>query len=290
VTPTLVGCGLTHEPSGRESPIRLRILICIPLLILSGFVPNGHAGTPLVRDEDYMHIEHRAPAAPVVAAVPVLAPVPAAAEANPLAALARRPQDLHQLLADLEERPTTPTPAWVTAWHGDTPANRPDLALALSRQHPEFYAQWLQTQLPAGSEVHRLWATVTAYCPCEICCTRCTRRTANGRSTDLYPYGLATDWQQLPAGTHLHIPGYLTESAVGGTWEVDDTGGALRRSYQHGIVHIDVRFMQHDWAKRWGTRHMWVYVVDPPRQIAPTPLTPPMSTQTLVARSIGGSR
>ena len=194
-----------------------------------------------------------------VAAQPLLRLPPAAAAGGAAG---------HQLLADLVRAPVVRPAFYQIAWQGETPRTRPDLAAAFSTTHPDAYGDWLLSELPRGSHITRMWATVTAYCPCEICCARKTKRTANGRDTDIYPYGIATDWHQLPLGSHLHVPGYLTESTIGGVWDVDDTGGALRRSRTQGILHIDVRFQQHQWAKRWGSRQMWIYLVEGPEQVA----------------------
>ncbi len=155
-------------------------------------------------------------------------------------------------------------PRWKTAWQGETPASAPRQAAAFNKQDPTAYEAWLQSTLPAGCTVRREWATVTAYCPCEVCCDARTGRTAAGKLTDIHPYGIAADWSLLRRGTKLHVPGYMASTAVGGVFEVDDTGGAMRRSHARGVLHLDVRFMSHAYAERWGTRRMWVYVVKGP--------------------------
>jgi 3D (Asp-Asp-Asp) domain-containing protein len=157
-----------------------------------------------------------------------------------------------------------PMPRWLLAWDGETPASLPSRAAAFSAKDSDAYADWLRSTLPEGCSVRRQWALVTAYCPCAICCDERTGRTATGRLTDVHPYGIAADWRVMRRGTKLHVPGYLTESTVGGVWEIDDTGGALRRSRARGVLHLDVRFVAHGWAERWGTRRMSVYVVDGP--------------------------
>jgi 3D (Asp-Asp-Asp) domain-containing protein len=169
-----------------------------------------------------------------------------------------------QVLADVFQVPDTPVPSWVKIWRGSTPVTQPSRAWELSRTDAEAYADWLRSTLPAGCTVRREWATVTAYCPCAICCDERTGVTAAGRNTNLHPYGIAADWSLLRRGTKVHVPGYLTESNVGGIWPVDDTGGALRRSHDHGVLHLDVRYASHWWAQRWGTRRMVVYIVNGP--------------------------
>ncbi len=175
------------------------------------------------------------------------------------------------LLADLLPTVPAPMPSWLATWDGRSPATHPSLAADLSKQSPDAYADWLRSILPEGCTVRRQWAMVTAYCPCAICCDERTGRTATGRRTDIHPYGVASDFNLLRRGTKLHVPGYLTESTVGGIWPVDDTGGALRRSHARGVLHIDVRFVSHDWAERWGTRKMWIYVVSGPVQVNEAP-------------------
>ncbi|MBA2479653.1 MAG: 3D domain-containing protein [Planctomycetes bacterium] len=160
--------------------------------------------------------------------------------------------------------PAMPLARWMTVWNGETPASDPRSAFAFNKQDPTAYEEWLLSRLPVGCAIRREWALVTAYCPCAICCDERTGRTATGKLTDIHPYGIATDFRSLRRGTKLHVPGYMTTSIVGGVWEVDDTGGALRRSRARGVLHLDVRFMSHEWAERWGVRHMWVYVVKGP--------------------------
>lgn len=270
-------------------------LLSLLLLVL---LPSPLAVGPLSLDEEHLPaplpVVVAAPRPAVAAAAPlqpglapsgVVRPDPTVASASIRARLAPAPPTPVALFATFRPEPTPApaplladllqarpavVPAYQGAWHGDTPSTRPDLALAFSQAQPEAYAQWLADQLPRGSHLRRVRATVTAYCPCAICCLQRTERTATGRSTNIYPYGIAADWRQLAPGTQVHVPGYLTESTIGGVWEVDDTGGALRRSTEtHGILHLDVRFMSHTWAERWGTRRQWVYLVElPPAALA----------------------
>jgi len=253
-----VPCGLRDRHLVRETRIRLLAYLTIPLLVCSGFVPNGRAVSALLTGATPAPALERTLAQPAPGAVAVRLPL----------ATLPGPVPGRQLLADLVRAPVVRPAFYQVAWHGETPTTRPDLAASFSSTHPDAYGDWLLTQLPRGAHITRMWATVTAYCPCEICCARKTKRTANGRDTDIYPYGIATDWHQLPLGSRLHVPGYLTESSIGGVWDVDDTGGALRRSRSQGQLHIDVRFQQHQWARRWGSRQMWIYLVEDPVQVA----------------------
>lgn len=93
-------------------------------------------------------------------------------------------------------------------------------------------------------------ALVTAYCPCARCCRRMTGITASGGSA--WTKGIASDWRAIPEGTFVEIEGY-------GKFTIDDTGGAMRRSWRkRGILHLDVRMTYHWEARDWGEQ--WLYV------------------------------
>ena len=89
--------------------------------------------------------------------------------------------------------------------------------------------------------------TVTAYCPCAICCGKDARGiTASGKRV---AYGMvAADWRLLPQGTRLYIPGY-------GLCVVEDTGSAIRGN------RIDVFQTSHRQAKAWGVKRLAVRVM-----------------------------
>lgn len=100
------------------------------------------------------------------------------------------------------------------------------------------------------------WVKVltTGYCPCVICCEKVdqtNQTTAIGRLVRVHPYGIASDKNLVPYRTNLLIPGY-------GYAMVDDTGGGMRQSGKRGIVHLDLRFEDHQVARRWGRRWMWI--------------------------------
>jgi len=99
------------------------------------------------------------------------------------------------------------------------------------------------------------WVKVltTAYCPCFICCEKVVQdhKTAINRDIRTYPYGIASDHKMVPARLNLMIPGY-------GYAMVDDTGGAMRQSAKRGIVHLDLRYEDHQVARKWGRRWMWI--------------------------------
>jgi 3D (Asp-Asp-Asp) domain-containing protein len=102
---------------------------------------------------------------------------------------------------------------------------------------------------PAG----RVKALVTGYCPCEKCCGRlATGSTSTGRDASKHS-GVAADPKAIPYGSVVKLPGV-------GLREVDDTGGAMRRSWKNGIYHLDLRFKSHDEALRWGKKWMVVEI------------------------------
>ena len=72
----------------------------------------------------------------------------------------------------------------------------------------------------------KLRLLLTAYVPDE------GAKTATGRNAN-HP-GIAADFGVFPPGTEIFIPGK-------GTFQVDDTGGAMRRDAKQGIRHIDLR-------------------------------------------------
>jgi len=97
---------------------------------------------------------------------------------------------------------------------------------------------------------------VTAYCPCKKCCgIYADGKTSTNRDA-WNSLGVAADPKLLPYGTKLKIPGV-------GIREVDDTGGAMRRSAEKGIYHIDVRFHDHEEAKKFGVKWLDVTVLNP---------------------------
>lgn len=115
----------------------------------------------------------------------------------------------------------------------------------------------------SAAETELVLAKVTAYCPCTICCSpSADGTTSTGLKTDRHPYGIAADPRALPYGTRVRVPGYLEVSRPGEWFTVDDTGGDMRRSWEdEKVIHIDVRYRNHAWAKRWGTQWLWIEVV-----------------------------
>lgn len=111
-------------------------------------------------------------------------------------------------------------------------------------------------QVKKNREKYReMWAIVTAYCPCSRCCGRGAQgQTSQG--TSAWKPGIAADPQALDYGTKVYVPGY-------GTFRVDDTGGAMRRSWRrNGQLHVDIRLTYHWQAREWGHRTMKIRVYD----------------------------
>lgn len=103
-------------------------------------------------------------------------------------------------------------------------------------------------------EVKTIRMKVTAYCPCKKCCGEyADEKTATGHNAKK-TLGIAADPTLLPYGTKLKIPGI-------GIRIVDDTGGAMRKSAKEGIYHIDVRFHNHEKAKKFGVHWLDVKVL-----------------------------
>ena len=61
----------------------------------------------------------------------------------------------------------------------------------------------------------------------------------------------------------MRVPGYnpTRQRTATAAWEVDDTGGLLRRSWRRdGVIHLDVRFRTRGAAVRWGRKWLDVEV------------------------------
>lgn len=126
----------------------------------------------------------------------------------------------------------------------------------------------LLASLACAGEWVPMEVTATAYCPCQICCgSRAAGITADNTKVSEWPYGIASDPQRLPYGTVVIIPhgiGYLDKTYPADAdrqFFVDDTGGALRRNTRRtGRVHIDLRFVQHRNALRFGVKRITILV------------------------------
>lgn len=110
------------------------------------------------------------------------------------------------------------------------------------------------------------YVEMTAYCPCGKC-TDGDKITADSTNTDRVPYNLASD-RSLPMGTMIYVPpglGVLDRARAGQRmFRIDDRGGALEtESRERGVLRLDLRVKDHDWARKFGRRFLPVYVVAP---------------------------
>ena len=91
--------------------------------------------------------------------------------------------------------------------------------------------------------------TVTAYCPCEICCGKWAktpdskRKFADGTRFSAWAKVCAVDRRYFLFGTRFEIPGY-------GVAIARDTGLRVKG------CHIDILFPDHASAKSFGTRRL----------------------------------
>lgn len=90
-----------------------------------------------------------------------------------------------------------------------------------------------------------MWATVTAYCPCEECSEGFARMTATG-ATATAGRTIAVDPSVIPYGTEVVIDGH--------TYIAEDCGGAINGNK------IDIFFETHEEALNWGNREMVVII------------------------------
>ena len=104
-------------------------------------------------------------------------------------------------------------------------------------------------QRPATRTIRML---VTAYCPCKKCCGKFSDNvTASGKNVySNRSMFVAADTRLLKFGTMLSIPGYYGARAV----PVLDRGSRIRGR------RLDVFFLSHRRARKWGSRYLDVKV------------------------------
>lgn len=96
-----------------------------------------------------------------------------------------------------------------------------------------------------GEVTDGLAFTVTAYCPCEVCCGRFSDGiTASGHIIQPGDKFAAAP-PEVPYGTMLDIPGY-------GVVPVLDRGGSIKGN------RLDVFFSDHETALKWGAQKLEV--------------------------------
>ncbi len=94
--------------------------------------------------------------------------------------------------------------------------------------------------------------------------------TADG-TTDVRedPYGIAVPYRDgrplfVEYGTAIIVPvetGYL-KNTKNRIFYADDTGGTINRNTRRtGVPHIDLRYQDHSWAKKWGKKSIRVFVI-----------------------------
>jgi len=108
--------------------------------------------------------------------------------------------------------------------------------------------------LPAVMKPERkVAAEISAYCPCSKCCGPfADRRTAVNWSA-WNQTGVAADFDLIPKGTKIDIPGL-------GTRIVDDTGPWVRKFGPRGEIRLCVRFLTHKEAVEWGKKTLPVTI------------------------------
>ena len=81
-------------------------------------------------------------------------------------------------------------------------------------------------------------------------------------------YGIAADPRVIPYGTKIYVPGYWESLQNNRTLiptemtKVDDTGSALVKSAEMGVIHLDIRYRTSRKAKEWGVKWMNVFIYD----------------------------
>ena len=105
---------------------------------------------------------------------------------------------------------------------------------------------------PPPPRTRTLRMLVTAYCPCKKCCGKFSDNvTASGKSVySNRSMFVAADTRLLKFGTMLSVPGYYGARAV----PVLDRGSSIR-GYR-----LDVFFLSHRQARKWGKRYLDVKV------------------------------
>ena len=100
-----------------------------------------------------------------------------------------------------------------------------------------------------------VWMTVTAYCPCPICCGRGANGiTASGKKVTASGGHFVAAPAGFAFGNRLVVPGYDHGRPV----PVLDRGGAIKGD------RLDVFFPDHEAARQWGRQRLPVTVLPQP--------------------------
>lgn len=134
--------------------------------------------------------------------------------------------------------------------HHPTPPIEPDSAVSESGfESNRILADDSSSVMGVGSRCPApATFTVTAYCPCEICCNEWSDGiTASGHIIEPNDCFVAAP-PDIPFGTLFSIEGYAGGQMV----VVEDRGGAIQDN------RLDVFFGNHDKALKWGIREFEV--------------------------------
>lgn len=123
-------------------------------------------------------------------------------------------------------------------------ADAPPLPLAAAPQNP-----LPPSQAPPGYVYWKtIQARVTAYEPSSRSCGKSADGITSLGDNAWRMDGCAVDPRAIPYRTMIEIPGI-------GVREADDTGAAMRRSWdRHRRFHIDIRFPYVNQARQWGVQ------------------------------------
>ncbi len=99
-----------------------------------------------------------------------------------------------------------------------------------------------------------IWAKVTAYTPGEESCGKFADGFTSTGTNAWVINGVAVAPKIIPYGSWVHIPNV-------GYREVDDTGGAMKSSWEKDkTFHVDLRFHSVKQAREWGVRWLPVHI------------------------------
>ena len=95
--------------------------------------------------------------------------------------------------------------------------------------------------------------TITAYCPCQKCCSKSDGITASGEQA-AEGITIATDWKTIPEGTRVYIDG------IGERIAEDKPSSRIVEKYDGKI--IDLFFYDHQDALEFGVQQKEVWIIE----------------------------
>ena len=155
--------------------------------------------------------------------------------------------------------PQTPIPAWrqgrtvIPQANEEAPVHIPNKtrdppAIALPHRFEPIASP---VSSPPRGRINTIAMTVTAYCPCKLCCGRLSNGvTASGKGVSANGGCFVAADASLPFGSRVSVPGYHQAMTV----PVLDRGGKIKGH------RLDVFFPSHFQAIQWGTRQLAVQV------------------------------